>query len=303
MNSLKEKLQILPKADLHNHLTLGANINLLREKYGANLFDLPEKYDGFDGMMQFIETHVNSIMQNTSDFVGIMELAIESAIADNVTLLEASIDIKMAKYCNDSIEELNSAVGELRQRFATKIEFRPEIGIKKEYAISQIESDVLLCLHSGIYHGIDLYGKEQNKNLSDFRGLFQEARQCQLKTKVHIGEFFNDNSIDDAIEILQPHAIQHGIKAADSVRSMELIKEHDIQLNICPQSNVALGSVRNMEEHPIRILYDAGIPITINTDDLLLFNATITDQYLELIRLGMFTFEEIDKIRKQGLTC
>jgi len=64
---------------------------------------------------------------------------------------------------------------------------------------------------------------------------------------------------------------------------------------------VALKAVSSLKEHPMRKLYDEGVSITINTDDHLLFNSTITDQFADLIHQGLFTFEEIDEIRKNAI--
>lgn len=88
--------------------------------------------------------------------------------------------------------------------------------------------------------------------------------------------------------------------AAESEKTMKLILKNDIRLNICPQSNISLGSVKNIAVHPIRKLFDHGIKLTINTDDLLLFNATITDQYMELINNKIFSLDEIEVIRNNG---
>ena len=131
--------------------------------------------------------------------------------------------------------------------------------------------------------------------------LFNLAKSNGLKTKVHIGEFSDYHSIDNAIDILNPDEIQHGVNAVYSEKTMKTILAKDIRLNICPQSNVSLGSVKTIKKHPIRKLYDYGINITINTDDLLLFDATITDQYISLIENNVFSFEEIDKIRQNSL--
>ena len=81
---------------------------------------------------------------------------------------------------------------------------------------------------------------------------------------------------------------------------MDLILENDMRLNVCPQSNLALGSIGSIANHPIRRLFDYGISITVNTDDLLLFGATITDQFVDLIEKNIFSYEEIDSIRKNA---
>ena len=77
--------------------------------------------------------------------------------------------------------------------------------------------------------------------------------------------------------------------------------DHKIQLNICPSSNVMLRLVESYALHPIRKLYDYGIPITINSDDLLIFNQTVSQEYLNLFEADLMTAEELNDIRETGL--
>lgn len=300
MKTLRDKLKALPKADIHNHLHLGGSLELLKQKFLDTNLIIPKYYNGLDGMIDFINNHINSIMLTSEDMIYFIEMALKNSISDNVTYLEASIDIGFARFFNDNIEELIVVVKSLRDNYITEIDFRPDIGINKDYPIEKANSHALKCIESGLFSGIDIYGKERNRKLDDFVSLFDAANKKSLKTKVHIGEFSDHKTIENAISILHPTEIQHGIRAVDSERTMDMIVDHDIQLNICPQSNISLGAVRHISEHPIRKLYDHGIKVTINTDDQLLFNATLTDQYVDLIEQQVFSFEEIDNIRKNG---
>ncbi|MBU3128669.1 hypothetical protein LGL55_16190 [Clostridium tagluense] len=72
-------------------------------------------------------------------------------------------------------------------------------------------------------------------------------------------------------------------------------------MNIYPSSNYILGAVKNMINHPARKLFDKGLPITINTDDLLLFNSGVSEEYLYLYNLGLFNEDELNEIRKLSL--
>jgi len=83
---------------------------------------------------------------------------------------------------------------------------------------------------------------------------------------------------------------------------MKWLARNKIQFNVCPTSNVMLGRVKSYIEHPIRILYDYEIPITINSDDMLIFNQSVSQEYLNLYKCGLMTVEELDCIRKRGLS-
>ncbi|MEN8798709.1 MAG: hypothetical protein ABF293_05635 [Flavobacteriaceae bacterium] len=296
-----KQLQQLPKADVHNHLHLSGGFMLLKEKFPLVDYKIPESYDGFDGMMRFIQRHVNPLMKTSEDVVMLMDIAIRSAIEDEVKLLEASVDMQLIKYFDDSLEEYLRAIRSLKHKYSDQIELKPEIGIKKDSPMEMVYQIGGACIRSDVFEGIDLYGKENDENLGGFREIFNLARKLSKKTKVHIGEFSDHRSVEQAIIALEPDEIQHGIRAIDSEKTIEMINSRGIRLNICPQSNIALGASENYSAHPLRKLYDAGVRITINTDDLLLFNATITDQFAELIKQGLFTFEEIDSIRRNAL--
>jgi adenosine deaminase len=296
----RDDLLKLPKADVHNHLHLSGSQKKLLEKYPNASITFPQKYEGFKGMIDFIYGHLNKIMLTKNDVINFMEIAIESSIDDNITLLEASVDVGLCRFFDDSIDAVILEVERIKEKYKSKINFKPDIGINKDLPIEQVFLYGEACINSGVFNGIDLYGKEANQNLTHFKELFKTAKQSNLKTKAHIGEFSDSKSIDQAIEILEPDEIQHGINAVNSDKTMDLIFERNIRLNICPQSNISLGAVNNIADHPIRKLFDRGINITVNTDDLILFNATVTDEFYALLKHNIFTFDEINSIRKNA---
>lgn len=82
---------------------------------------------------------------------------------------------------------------------------------------------------------------------------------------------------------------------------MRFLRKNNIQLNVCPTSNVRLNTVESLKVHPMRILFDHGIRVTINSDDILVFNQSISEEYLSLYRAGLFAPEELDIVRHNGL--
>jgi adenosine deaminase len=82
---------------------------------------------------------------------------------------------------------------------------------------------------------------------------------------------------------------------------MNWLARHKIQLNICPTSNVMLGIVDEYRNHPIKRLYHAGVPVTINTDDLLIFNQSVSQEYMNLYSSGALNADELNVIRITGL--
>lgn len=258
-------------------------------------------YDGLKGMIDFIYGSLNTIMLTGDDVFNFMINAIESSIDDNVTYLEASVDTNLARFFEDSIETVINKVKRIKTDYGHKIDFKPDIGVNKDLDIDKVYSYSEAFIDSGEFFGIDLYGKEAYQDLSRFVDLFKLAEQNNIKTKVHIGEFSDAKSIEKTITTLNPKEIQHGINAVHSERVMDIIIERNIRLNICPQSNICLGAVGNLKTHPIRVLFDKGINVSVNTDDLILFNATVSDEMINLVKNGIFSFDEMETIRKNAL--
>lgn len=302
MENIKDSILKLPKADVHTHFHLGGSQKKLLERYPNASISFPREYDGLVGMIDFIYGHLNKIMLTKSDVINFMEISIESSIDDNITLLEASVDVGLSRFFNDSIEQVIAEVKRIKEIYKSKIDFRPDIGVNKDLPLDKVFLYSEACMNSGIFNGIDIYGKEANQNLAPFQELFKTAKKNKLKTKAHIGEFSDHKSIEETIELLEPDEIQHGINAVNSDKTLAMISERKIRLNICPQSNLSLGSVKNIAEHPIRKLFDKGINVTVNTDDLILFNATVTDEFHNLLKHKIFSFDEIDIIRKNAFS-
>ncbi|HEY7336391.1 MAG TPA: adenosine deaminase [Bryobacteraceae bacterium] len=111
-----------------------------------------------------------------------------------------------------------------------------------------------------------------------FRDLYAQARDRGLRLVCHAGETTGPESVWDALEI-GAERIGHGIRASEDPRLVDRLRERQIPLEICITSNVKTGAVASIEEHPVRKLFDAGVPIILNTDDPALFGCTLRSEY------------------------
>ncbi|KAI9001751.1 adenosine deaminase [Hyaloraphidium curvatum] len=130
------------------------------------------------------------------------------------------------------------------------------------------ELDALLT-HAG-QRGIvalDIAGDEPAVPCRAFLPHVEKARAKGLRITVHAGEACGASEVRDAVEVLGAERIGHGIRAAEDVRVMELLRDRRVGLEVCPTSNLHTGAVRSLAEHPIRRLADFGIPLCLNTDD------------------------------------
>lgn len=128
-----------------------------------------------------------------------------------------------------------------------------------------------------------------------FRDLYSEARDRGLRLTCHAGETTNAQSIWDAIEI-GAQRIGHGIRAIEDARLIEYLREHSIPLEVCITSNLRTGSVASLREHPVKKLFDAGVPIVLNSDDPALFGCTLNSEFALAGREFGFTAEQLAAI-------
>ena len=146
-----------------------------------------------------------------------------------------------------------------------------------------------------------MYGDELAQPIENFIPIYNKAAENGLVLKAHIGEWGSSNDIVQAVNLLHLNEIQHGIAAVDNNDVINFLVEKNIRLNITPSSNVLLGRVTDMTHHPIAKLYRSGVNVTINSDDILIFNSDVSKEYLRLYKSVCLCAEELDDIRLNGI--
>lgn len=297
---LKEIRQ-LKKADLHNHGLLGGKRSVVERFYGRSFSRFKSTGKGIVDLNNWIVKEYRPFFSLPGSIEKAIEAAFLQARSDGVVLLEMSVDGSFHRIFNVPPGKIIAALQYYHKTVAPGIDFRPEIGFSKGFPIDVLLSDFETMNEYGYFRAIDLYNEEDVQPVKNFKKLFQAARKSGLKCKAHAGEFGSAESVRETAEVLELDAIQHGIGAAGSPSVMRWLFDHNIQLNICPTSNIRLKRIRSIRHHPIRTLYDHGVRVTINTDDALIFGDGVSEQYLKLLRAGVFSFQEIDQIRRNGL--
>jgi adenosine deaminase len=136
--------------------------------------------------------------------------------------------------------------------------------------------------------GVGLGGSEQSFPPEPFAPVYERARRLGLRTTVHAGEAAGPASVWSAIRALRPERIGHGTRAAEDPTLVGHLAATRLPVEACPLSNVATGVVGSLEEHPIRRLRDAGVLVTVNTDDPKMFGNSLAEEYALLqARLGV----------------
>lgn len=150
----------------------------------------------------------------------------------------------------------------------------------------------LLPLRPPAVVGLTLGGAEHLHPPAPFRKVYEIAREGGLGTTVHAGEALGPESVWDAVRVLKVDRIGHGVRAIEDPSLVRYLAERRIPLEICPTSNIRTGVYASMEEHPVRALFEAGVPLTISTDDPTFFGVSLSEELVGLRRFG-FSWDEI----------
>jgi adenosine deaminase len=122
-----------------------------------------------------------------------------------------------------------------------------------------------------------------------FPDIFREARDLGLHGVAHAGEACGPESIRDAVELLGAERIGHGLTAIYDAEVMALLRERQIPVEVCPSSNVSTGLIERFEDHPLPRLLEAGLVVTLNSDDPAMFGTSLQGEFLEAARCFEFS--------------
>lgn len=148
-------------------------------------------------------------------------------------------------------------------------------------------------LHKEHILGIDLADAEDEHPIREFVGPVMKAKEAGLKVTVHSGENTPASAVVDTIHAVSPDRIGHGIHIIEDMAAVELVKERGITLEINPWSNYLTNSVRTIEEHPLKKLYDLGVRVTINSDDPEVLDTNLNNEYRIAHEIFGMSMEEI----------
>ncbi len=294
-------IQTVPKSDLHNHSVLGGRLEHIERVFGVKIPRPGPRFETFDGFIHWIDEYIVPLLEVPAGVIMATEAAFHQARSDGVVLLSMSIDSSGPIMMNCNVAELISIVDGVYKKVAPEIDFQPELGFSRDKPVEELMERFDPFLDFDYLQSIDLYSDEFAQPITNFKPLYRKAKEKGMVLKAHVGEYGEAESIREAVEELELDQVQHGISAANSPEIMKWLSENRIQLNICPTSNVMLCRVEHMKTHPIRVLYDNGVKVTVNTDDVIVFNQGVSEEFLNLYETGLFSTSELDEIRMNGL--
>lgn len=290
-----EVFEALPKADLHVHLDgslrLETILELSREQRsilpasdisglkaaigcGKNFGSLVEYLRGFAITLEVMQT------EEALDRIA-FELA-EDAHHENVRYMEVRYapmlhtrrGLKLTKVVEAVLEGLRRA----RETYGIKANVIL-CGIRNISPASSYQMAELAVAYKGRgVVGFDLAGAEADNPAKHHREAFQLVRDNNINCTIHAGEAYGPESIAQAIHVCGAHRLGHGCRLRENGDLLRYINDHRIPLECCPSSNVQTGAVGDLASHPLKLYFDLGLRITINTDNRLITDTTVSKE-------------------------
>jgi aminodeoxyfutalosine deaminase len=268
------------KAELHVHLEgsidpetlLAIDPSLSREEIAAHY-----TCRSFE---EFIQGYiwVNRKIEKPEHYALATRHLLERLAAQDVTYAEITLSAGMILWKGQDLPAIYDAIWRETQRSSVKAFWIPDAvrNLGPEPALPVAKFAVERRGDGVIAFGLG--GDEARGPAELFRDVFAYARDGGLHLVCHAGETAGPESIWAALEI-GAERVGHGIAAARDPLLLKKLRESNIPLEVCISSNVCTGVVASLEEHPVRQIYDAGVPIVLNTDDPSFFHTTLTREY------------------------
>jgi adenosine deaminase len=171
-----------PKSDLHNHSIFGTRLERVELWRQKSLQRAQTRMSSLDEMMKYAQEVLYPHTNFLAGFQFTARSAIEDAIMDGVTTFEMSLDVRFISLFENGPDDFFSFVTDLVQTHRDRVDFRPEIGMSKDRPAADQIRLASLCIESGIFRSVDLYGNETAQPPDPYREIYDKARRRGLKS-------------------------------------------------------------------------------------------------------------------------
>jgi len=312
-----EVFKALPKTDLHVHLDGSLRLETILELAKAEKVELPANDveglraaigsgNNFGSLVEYLRGFEITlrVMQTEAALERIAFELAEDAHRENVRYMEVRYapmlhtqrGLKLTKVVEAVLDGLRRA----RETYGIKATVII-CGIRNISAESSYQMAELAVAYKGRgVVGFDLAGAEADFPAKHHRAAFQLVRDNNINCTIHAGEAYGPQSIAQAIHVCGAHRIGHGCRLREDGDLMQYLNDHRVPLECCPSSNVQTGAVKDLASHPLKLYFDLGLRVTVNTDNRLITDTSVSKElYLVHTQMGV-PFTDIKSIVLSG---
>ncbi len=317
MKLTRELIKSLPKAELHCHLDGSMRVKTIIELAKKQNVKLPKQTE--EELTDYLAVGMNckslkeylqpfdvtcSVLQTKEALVRATYELGEDCAEENVRYLEIRFSPILHVNKGLTLTQVVDAVLEGKEQ--AEKDFNIKIGIiicglrhtVPEISITLAELSVAYK-NKGVV-GFDLAGAEDGFPAKAHRESFYLIINNNINTTVHAGEAYGPESIHQALHVVRANRIGHGTRLREDGDLLNYVNDHRIPLEMCITSNVQTKAVDSFENHPIKFYFDLGIRVTINTDNRLISNVSLTDEYMVAIEKYGFSADDLKYLILNG---
>lgn len=306
----------MKKIELHLHLEGAAPPDFIRglaAEKGADLASVFDErgayaYDGFDGFLRCYEA-ATSVLRTPRDYARLLDEVLERSAEQGVVYTELFVS---PEFCGggdlSAWRDYLAAMTEVADKARGQgIDSRAILTIIRHFGADRARKTAICAAETaGTWvTGFGMGGAEAVGRATDYDWSFDCAREAGLGLTCHAGEWGGPDSIRDAL-VLGCTRIGHGVRAIEDPALVRDLIDKDITLEVCPGSNVALGVYPSWRAHPIARLAEAGVRVTVSTDDPPFFHTTMRREYdrlAETFAWGDTEFGQINRWAADAAFC
>ncbi|MCA9507105.1 MAG: adenosine deaminase [Myxococcales bacterium] len=311
-----ELIHSLPKTDLHCHLDGSLRIETLIElakncdvQLPSNDPELLMKHYKYGGVRKSLEEYLLgfeplvAVMQYKENIERVFFELCEDAAKENVVHLEVRycpyLLIQKGLSQEEVIEACISASQCAREQLGISV-VQILCGLKHSDGASILSVAKLAAQFKN--HGVvgfDMAGPEKGFPISDHAEAIALAKKNNLFVTLHAGESYGPESIAQALRV-GADRIGHGTTLVEDDELLRYVVDHRVGIESCPLSNLHTGSVQSLEEHPLKTFIDRGVRVSINTDNRLCSNTTVTKEIMTMIEYAKLDLNTIRRFLENG---
>lgn len=301
----------LTKAELHCHVEGAAPPALTlcqAEKYGVDsshfIRDGAYVWDDFTSFIACYDL-VASVFRTADDYAALAEAYLLELAAQNTIYSELFISPDHGEAVGLSPDDYigGLADGIVAAREKTGIECRMVIIGERHLGPENVvrRAEFTARLDHPLVTGFNMAGEERMGRVSDYARAFDIVREAGLGITIHAGELCGAFSVRDALDIVRPSRIGHGVRAIEDRELVARLADLGTVLEVCPGSNIALKVYPDFKSHPLRALVEAGVRVTLNSDDPPFFHTTLAHEYeIASVEMG-FSDAAIDAMTRTAI--
>jgi len=312
---LDKFIKEIPKAELHVHIEGTfepelmfeiARRNNIKIKYNS-VDELKKAYD-FNNLQEFLDIYYSgaSVLINEQDFYDMTWAYMEKLYSQNV--LHAEIFFDPQTHTDRGIQfstvitGIHNALENAEKKFGitTKLTMCFLRHLDEDQASQTLDQSLEF---KEWITAVGLDSSEIGHPPSKFQRVFEKAQDEGFLTVAHAGEEGPPEYVWEALNLLNVKRIDHGNRALEDETLVQLLAQKQIPLTVCPLSNLKLRVVDKLADHPLKIMMDKNLLVTINSDDPSYFGGQLNDNYIKLAKALNLTKTGIYRLAKNSFTA